>query len=272
MNAAFWEVTLVIWRECVEAMLAVGVLNAWLSNRSDEGAKHYLWGGVISGIVAALVFATLMMNFAASINADYQEYLQLLIMLVAALLILQTLTWMGRRGRPEVQVHHAQSRMIFVLSVAFIAFTSIFREGFEAAIFTYGVLSSHSGASSVTSAAALTMGVMLSLGTYGLLQSFAHRLSWKNFFLITKALMLCLAASLLMSAIDKAVGLGVLDALTGPLWDSRWLLDDTTQIGSTIASLTGYRARPELLPVLVYVAFWLLAIASTTQRHRSQLP
>ncbi|TJW28398.1 MAG: FTR1 family iron permease, partial [Mesorhizobium sp.] len=81
------------------------------------------------------------------------------------------------------------------------------------------------------------------------------------FFRVTEVLLLALAASLLMTALDRAIGLELVSPLSGSLWDTSWLLDDTGRLGGLVAAMTGYRARPELTTVLVYTLYWIAAVA-----------
>ncbi|UDL90812.1 hypothetical protein LGH82_05820 [Mesorhizobium sp. PAMC28654] len=74
-------------------------------------------------------------------------------------------------------------------------------------------------------------------------------------------LLLALAASLLMTALDRAIGLELVPPLSASLWDTSWFLDDTGRLGAFIAAMTGYRARPELISVLVYTLYWFAAVA-----------
>ena len=53
------------------------------------------------------------------------------------------------------------------------------------------------------------------------------------------------------------LGLGAL--LGDPLFDISALLDDTSTPGGVISALTGYRARPSGLVVLVFLVYWALA-------------
>ena len=90
------------------------------------------------------------------------------------------------------------------------------------------------------------------------LQFGARALSWKAFFRVSEAMLLVLAGSLLMNGLDRLISLDVLSPLSQPLWDTSWLLDDARGVGGLLATLTGYRARPELLPVIVFGGYWFV--------------
>lgn len=85
-------------------------------------------------------------------------------------------------------------------------------------------------------------------------------LDYRRFFAVSAWMLLSFAVALLMSAVDRLIGAGVLPALVDPLWNSAWLLDDGARVGSLLSALTGYRARPSLMLVIVFVAYWWLMV------------
>jgi high-affinity iron transporter len=68
---------------------------------------------------------------------------------------------------------------------------------------------------------------------------------------------LFLAAGLLLTGIERLMSLDIIPTLVDPIWDSSRLLDDTTSFGNLVSTLTGYRAHPALMSLLVYVAYWV---------------
>jgi high-affinity iron transporter len=62
-----------------------------------------------------------------------------------------------------------------------------------------------------------------------------------------------------MTAVDRAISLGIVPTLTSSLWDTGWILDDSAGAGAFLSALTGYRSRPELLPLLALGFYWMIA-------------
>ena len=85
-------------------------------------------------------------------------------------------------------------------------------------------------------------------------------LSWKNFFRVSEMLLLLLATGLLIKGMEKMIGFGWIPALADPVWDTAFLLDDSSTVGGLVASLTGYRAHPALTLVLAYAAYWICVV------------
>jgi high-affinity iron transporter len=255
------QVLFIVWRESMEAMLVVGILNAWLQ-RDPTAARGriYLWGGVLLGLLLALLLAAGL--FAASAAfADKQELFQLVMVMLAAVLIVQMVVWMRRNGR-NLKSHlesglSRQAKQANWWGVLALAAIAVAREGSETVVFLYGTLAAADSASLWQMAGAGGLGFVLALAMYYVLQLGGRILSWRWFFRITEIMLLLLAAALFTSGIDKMISMGWLPALRDAVWDSSGVLDDSSPLGGVVAALTGYRAQPALMSLLGYGGFWL---------------
>ena len=249
----------IVWRESAEAMLVVGILYAWLRQRPDAATgMRFLWGGVAAGAGLAVALALVMLGIASSLSGDALEYFQLAITLVAAALIVQMVFWMRKHGRTfkkdletDMARQAGESRWWGLLIVVALA---VGRESAETVVFLYG-LAGQDG--DVDFPLVLGLGLALAFATFWVLQKGGKVLSWRHFFRISEMLLLLLAGALLVGGIEKLIALGVLPALVDPVWDTSWLLDDSNRLGGLLASFTGYRAKPALLPVLALATFWI---------------
>ena len=250
----------IIWRESAEALLVVGILYAWLRRRPDARAgMRYLWGGVAAGAVLALALAAVMLGIASALSGDGLEYFQLVVTAIASGLIVQMVFWMRRHGRTfkkELESEMAQkagaSQWWGLLVVVALA---VGRETAETVVFLYGLGAADGD---VNFPLVLALGLALAFATFWLLQKGGKVLNWRLFFRITEALLLLLAGALMVSTIEKLIALGLVPALVDPVWDTSWLLDDSGRLGGLLASFTGYRAKPALLPLLALVAYWIV--------------
>jgi high-affinity iron transporter len=102
----------------------------------------------------------------------------------------------------------------------------------------------------------LVLGIGAAFATFWLLQQGSRVLSWRTFFRISEILLLLLAGALLVSGVERLIALDVLPQLIDPVWDTSALLDDSGRLGGLVASFTGYRARPALLPLLALALYW----------------
>jgi len=279
------QVLFIVWRESVEALLVVGILYTWLKNggAAARGGLPYLWSGAAAGILLAFALGGALVGFSEFLSGNAQTYFQIAMVLIAAILIVQMVFWMRKHGRTlksdletslENNVAAGSWWGVFVLTALAIA-----REGSETAVFLYGIgLSQQAeGAGALLLAAAIGLG--LAFLTFYLLQLGGRIFSWRRFFQVTEIILLFLAAGLLLTGLEKLIdllvenvdwltGSDLMSQLTSPVWNSAWLLDDTSAFGGLVAMLTGYRAQPALMSVIIYAVYWV-AIVVALRRPRS---
>jgi len=258
------QVAFIIWRESVEALLVVGILHAWLVATPQAAAgRRWLWGGVAAGLVAAGLLA-LGIYRAQALLLDWQEQFQALMVLVAAVLIVQMVIWMRAHGRTlkadlERGLAQQAARRNW-WGVALLAALAIAREGSEAVIFLYGTLAAAPRTELPLMGLAALAGLAAALATFWLLQLGGRVLNWRQFFRLTEVLLLLLAGALVVTGLEKLQALEWLPPLADGLWDSSWLLDDMSRVGGVVAALSGYRAQPSLMTLLGLAGYWVLAL------------
>ena len=82
-------------------------------------------------------------------------------------------------------------------------------------------------------------------------------------------MLLFLAASMVVTGVDRLISLDLLPELSPALWNTSFLLDDARPFGSFVSTLTGYRAKPDLTQLTAFAAFWLLAALLMRSPRRS---
>ncbi len=256
------QVFFVMWRETVEAMLVVGILHAWLS-RNPEGKQgiKYLWLGVLGGLCGAFVLGFGIEALNALLSDDGQEYFQAALMFAATALIVQMVFWMRRHAKNlkrdmELSLGQRTAQKNW-WGVAFLAGLAVAREGSETVVFLSSLATGSNDFSSPTFWTALALGVLLAGATFYVLQLGGKLISWRLFFRATELLLLLLGCALLISAVERLIGIQTLPALVNQLWDSSALLDDGGILGGVVSAFTGYRARPSLMTVLVFLSYWV---------------
>jgi len=262
VGTQFGNVAFVVWRESVEALLVIGILDAWLARQQDIAGRGrmFLWAGVAAGLAVALALGAVFVLFGEAIPDDAQQVYQTAAVLLAAGLIVQMVFWMRKHGRTlkselETALQDAAARAGW-WSIFALAAIAVAREGSETVVFLFGTLAASRSGTISAAVAAAVIGFILALATYYALQVGSRILSWKTFFAITEVMLLFLAASLLVTAADYLTDLGILPRLSGRLWDSSAILPDGGPVGGLVGALTGYRARPDLLELLVYGLYW----------------
>ena len=253
----------IVWRESAEAMLVVGVLYAWLKNRADAAiGMRYLWGGVAAGAGLAAGLALIMLGIASALSGNGLDYFQLAIMLIASGLIVQMVFWMRKHGRTfkkdlesDMARNARKSNWWGLLVVVALA---VGRETAEAVVFLYGLGAEQNGIANLP--IVLILGIGAAFATFWALQQGSRVLSWRTFFRVSEVLLLLLAGALLVSGVERLIALDLLPQLIDPVWDTSRILDDSGRLGGLLASFTGYRARPALLPLLALVVYWVLVL------------
>lgn len=265
----------IVWRESAEALLVVGILYAWLKHRPDAArGMRFLWGGVATGAGLAIALALVMLGIASSLSGNALDYFQIAIMLVASGLIVQMVFWMRRHGRTfkkELEADMARNaRAANWWGLLVVVALAVGRETAETVVFLYGLGADKGGIANLP--IVLVLGIGAAFVTFWALQQGSRILSWRLFFRVSEVLLLLLAGALLVSGIERLIALDVLPAIVDPLWDTSRLLDDSGRFGGLIASFTGYRARPALLPLAALAAYWLLVWMFLWRSGRTAAP
>ncbi|HJV74964.1 MAG TPA: FTR1 family protein [Noviherbaspirillum sp.] len=255
MNSFF-----VVWRESVEAMLVIGILYAWLKRNDQGGAGlRALWSGIGAGIGLAVALGWAILTVQDELAGEALEWFQTAMLFIAAALIVQMVLWMQKHGRHMRQsLEHdvaraAQQSGLF--GIAAIAALAIAREGAETVIFLYGMqLEEQSGVRVAIGAGA---GMLLAALTAWAVNRGLRFLDYRLFFRASGFLLLLFAVAMLAGGAERMIGMGWLPTLVDPLWDTSMLVDDSSTPGALLSAFTGYRARPSLMLVAIYAAYWI---------------
>lgn len=260
----------IVWRESVEAMLVIGILYSWLKRQQHAGqGLRALAGGILAGLLLAGVLAWAMLAAQDELSGQALEWFQTAILFAAAALIVQMVLWMQRHGRAMKQSLEHELLRAFdnsgALGIAAVAALAIAREGAETVIFLYGIALEHSAAEMAAGGA---LGFALALLTAWMLSRGLRFLNYRQFFRVSGFLLLLFAVALLAAGVERLIGLGWLPPLLDPVWDTSFLLDDNSGFGALFSSFTGYRARPSLMLLAIYVSYWM-AVMLIPRKMRS---
>ncbi|WP_436284026.1 FTR1 family iron permease [Rhizobium sp. LjRoot258] len=277
LSVQAFGVAFVVWRESFEAMLVVGILSSWASRSSGDGDRPIRWiaGGVAVGIIAAFAMGALLTVASSLLDGEAGEILQMVLGAGACVLMVRMVFWMRtdaeRAGLQLASRVRARSLSKNWMGLAGLAALAVAREGAEIVVFLYGLLSAKPVGAAEANVAAGGLGLVLAGLTYWVLRASTSSLPRSLFAAVGQTVLLVLGSGLAMMVIDRAISLGLASPLSGQLWDSRWLLDDTSGVGAFVAGLTGYRSRPELLPLLGLTGYWVIAGFAVAPPRQSKL-
>jgi high-affinity iron transporter len=266
MSLDYVEVIVVVVRESIEAMLVIAIVyacTARLSHDAAKACKQAMLAGIGIGVVLSASLAYVMLAMSEMFDGDAFDLFQAAMMMSAALLMLQTAFWVGGTSRPKLDTAGSIGSAAMIGAVCALA---VAREGSETVVFVYGIMATSEGSASLGLAASVAVALLTSVALFAFLQLSRKTVAQRAYFKLSETLLLLLAGSLILSVADRLVGIGLVPTLSPPLWDTSWIVDDRGQLGALLASVAGYRARPELIVLLVLLSYWLAVILMLMRR------
>ena len=247
---------IIVFREIFEAGLIVGIVLA--VTRTVPHRNAWIGGGVLAGVLAAClvaVFAGALSNLFAGMG---QELFNALIMAIAVVMLTWHNVWMARHGSELAGELRAAGQAVVegsksLLALAVVVGVAVLREGSEVVLFLYGVLagSDDSGLSvALGGFAGLLLGALVCVLTYAGLV----RIPTRKLFAVTTVLIALLAAGMAAQAAAFLEKADVLTAMNNVVWDSAWLLSDSSLPGKALHTLIGYTDQPTAMQLVVYLA------------------
>ncbi|MFQ5836116.1 MAG: FTR1 family protein [bacterium] len=257
---------LITFRETLEAVLIITILIAYLARINRRDLHRYVWVGA----VAAMAISVLIGLVVATIHGSFTGVSEKLFEGTASILATGVLTymvfWMAKnarriRGEIEEKVDIAiTSRYLF--GIAALSFIAVVREGIETILFLTAIATSDPKGTVI---GAIT-GIALVMALAVLLMKGMYRLDIRRFFKITSILLIIFAAGLLgygvhefmEAAENSGLNLGILAEAafnTNPS-DITHPLHEKGVVGSVLKTLIGYDGNPEILRIIVYLAYW----------------
>lgn len=249
---------IIVFREVFEAGLIVGIVLA--VTRAVPYRNRWIGGGVLVGILAACVvaiFAGALSNLFAGMG---QELFNAAILSIAVVMLTWHNVWMARHGSELAGELRSAGQAVVegsksLLALAVVVGVAVLREGSEVVLFLYGVVAG--GDSGLDVAFGGFAGLLLGAGVCLLTYFGLVRIPMRALFATTTVLIALLAAGMASQAaafLEKANWLTALDTI---VWDSGWLLSDSSFLGRALHTLVGYTDQPTAMQLTVYLAILL---------------
>jgi high-affinity iron transporter len=244
----------IVFREVFEAGLVVGIVMAVTAGVAGRG--YWIAGGVIAGVLGACVVALFTGGLSELFGGSGQEVFNASILGFAVLMLTWHNVWMARHGRELVAELRAAGEAVVagsksLLALAIVVAIAVLREGSEVVLFLYGVAAAQGGASWAMvagGAVGLVLGASVCLLTYlGLIT-----IPTRYLFSVTSALIALLAAGMAAQAIAFLEQANIVTALDRTVWDTSWILSDSSFLGRALHTLIGYVDQPTAMQVVVY--------------------
>jgi high-affinity iron transporter len=265
---------LIVFRESFEAALLIGILAAAM--REVPGRNRWLAIGIGGGILGAMLVAGMTDVISSAAGGNGQELFNATILGVAVLMLAWHNIWMASHGAELARQAKKLGAEVgtgnrALSSVALLAGVAVLREGSETVLFLYGIstgaqmsLRDLLGGAGLGLVAGIAVGVAVYAGLL--------KIPSRRFFTVIGTLLVLLAAGLAAQMARFLIQADWLPSLAAPLWDTSWLLSDSSMLGATLHVLVGYDSQPSGTQVVFYLATAIAIFFATRIVKRQHKP
>ncbi|MBI3446210.1 MAG: FTR1 family protein [Magnetospirillum sp.] len=221
-----------------------------------DNSRRWIGAGIAAGLIGSAVIAGSADILADALAGSGQEVFNASVLGLAVVMLGWHTIWMSSHGREMAaemkSVGHAVSMGTRPLSVlAVVVGVAVLREGAETVLFIFGIsASAQDSALSTAAGCAIGLGAGATVGAllYRGLLAIPHR----HLFSVTTWLVTLLAAGMAAQAVSYLAAAGLFEVATQPLWDSSWLLPESSIGGRLLHTLIGYMDRPSASQLAAY--------------------
>jgi high-affinity iron transporter len=263
---------LIVFREVLEAALVVSIVLAATKGVLNRG----LWvsGGLLGGIIGAgliAIFADVISSWASGMG---QEVFNACVMFVAVVMLAWHSIWMGKHSREMAQQIAAVGKAVAAGSrpltgLAIVVGVAVLREGSEAVLFLYGIAAGDPGQTPQMVIGGL-LGIFGGVGLGAAMYAGLLQIPLKRLFAVTNAMIILLAAGMASQGVGFLVSAGLLPSWGDTVWDTSWLLKESSLLGKMFHTLIGYTARPAGIQIAAYIATLVIVVLLSRAVNRPQ--
>ena len=255
-----FSTALIIFRETIEIAMILGVVLA--ATKSVAGRNKWILLGLAGGIAGACLVALSAGALSRVASGMGQELFNAIVLFTAAVFIAWTVIWMKTHAREMVlqmkQVgHEVNTGKLPHYSLSLIIGLAILREGSEIVMFVYGLILSGQPVSDIItgSIAGIVSGSVAGFMLYISLV----KMSLRYMLTFTNWLLILLVCGLTAQGAGFLSAAGYFSEFSVVMWNSSWLIEDSSFTGKALHSLVGYTSHPTQIELLFY-SVTLLAI------------
>ena len=254
---------LIMLREGFEAGLIVAILLAYLRKLDRKDAFRSIWLGTAAAAGVATAVGAVLFLTIGELTGDARKLTFAIIMGIAAVVITWMVFWMRKQARAikgdlerRVDVALASGTGALV-GVAFVA---VLREGIETALFFIAAAGQASNLDAFIGGAIGTAGaVVLSYSVY----AGAKWLNMRQFFSVSGALLLLIAAGLAARSLSEFQVVGAIPTFWYPVFDvtSADVLSTSSTFGQMLRGLFGWDPAPSIEEIALWAGY--IAVVGT---------
>ena len=266
---------LIMLREGIEAALIVGIVAAYLKQTGRSRFMPAVWTGVVVAAILCLGLGIAMNYAEAEFPQKSQEFFEGAVALVAVCVLTSMVFWMKKAAKSiKAELHESVEAALSRSSgggmgLVLMAFFAVGREGLESVFFLLATFQQDLGWGPPVGA---LLGVLTAVGFGAAITYGGYRLNLRRFFTWTSALIVCVAAGLLSTALRSFHEAGLWNGLQGQAFDLSNVLPADGTLGTLLSGIFGYQDAPTVGEVLVYFAFLIPALWLLFAPSRSAAP
>lgn len=227
------------------------------ATKGVPGRGWWVGGGLAGGVIGAgmiAAFADVISSWASGMG---QEVFNAGVMFVAVLMLAWHSIWMSKHGREMAQHMSAVGRAVAAGSkpltgLAIVVGVAVLREGSEAVLFLYGIAAADPGQTAQMAIGGL-LGVLGGAGLGAAMYAGLLQIPLKRLFSVTNGLLVLLAAGMGSQCVGFLLAAGLVPAWGDTIWDTSWLLRESSVVGKMLHTLIGYTARPAGIQIAAYL-------------------
>jgi high-affinity iron transporter len=258
-NGSMLGALIIVFREVIEAGLIVGIVMA--ATRGVAGRGRWVCIGIGAGIAGAALVALFAGAISQAFEGAGQELFNASVLGVAVVMLMWHNAWMARHGREIAaemrNIGTAVSQGARPLTaLAVVVGLAVLREGSEVVLFLYGIFAS--GTSGLSLLTGGLLGVAAGAAFTGLTYFGLLAIPSRYIFSVTSWLIALLAAGMAAQSVQFLDNAGLVVAFDRTVWDTSWLLSESSIFGRLLHTLIGYTERPTEMQLLVYIATLLV--------------
>ncbi len=233
------DIIVIVLRETLEASILIAVL---LSVSLSQSIK-FSWTPIalLAGFAGAVIYGTRLGAISEWFDYAGQEVvnagMQLLVYVLICILI--PLQWQSR----------SISKGMMRLLLSAIVFIALIREGGELYVFYTGFLQKEEVLVGALTSGFIGLAVGLSVGAIVYYTLVVREQSQAK--LLHGLVLTLVAAGMMVQATQLLIQVDWISA-GEPLWDSNWLIPESSVVGQVIYAIFGYEATPSLVEVWAY--------------------
>jgi high-affinity iron transporter len=255
------------FREGLEATLVVIIILLYLRNTKQKYYKKYVFFGALAAILFSILFAITFSLIFGGFTGIVEQVFEGFTFIISGFLIITLILWMSKEGpniKKNLEIKVEESiKTQKTISISFLTFIIILREGIELVLLLSGALSIGSLDPSI-----LILGSIIGLFSSILIGFFifygVKSINLATFFKITNFILILFSAGLITYGIHELIEAELINPLINEVWNIKAVLPESFPdlnpltpewleiIGSLLKSLFGYNANPSLLEVIVY--------------------